>query len=90
MTINDQSQAYWDFQRWVVESAQTAGQSHRPDMAPVQLDVGIGLEADWVPGNLNLEAASSNRWVAVFLTCPGRSSDDVLLAEDLARLAMNS
>jgi hypothetical protein len=88
VTINDQAQAYWDFQRWVVASAQTAGQSHQPDMAPVQLHVRIGLEADWIPGNLNLEAASSNRWVAVFLTCPVRRSRNLVLAENLARLAM--
>jgi hypothetical protein len=90
VTINDESQAYWDFQRWVVESGQTAGQSGQPDLAPVQKNVGIGIESDWIAATRNFEAARSDRWVAVFLTCPASGARELTLAEELARVAMNS
>src|SRR5216684_8741107 len=83
VTINDQPQAYKDFQRWVVESGQTAGQGNQPDLAPVQENAGIGIESDWIQPKLNFEAASFDRWVAVFLVCPTPSAAYLLLAEDL-------
>lgn len=90
VTINDQSQAFVDFQRWVVESGQTAGQSGKPELAPVRTKAGIGIDSDWIAGTLNFEAAGADRWVAVFLTCPVPNARELPLAEDLARVAMNS
>lgn len=84
VTINTGPQAFTDFNRWVDESVQNANQ---PGLAPV-LVPGIGTAADWVPGRLTLEAARTDRWVAVFLTCPHGGRPAEQLAESLARGAL--
>jgi hypothetical protein len=89
MTIDTNPQAFKDFQRWVVETGQTASTGSGDTLAPHQID-GIGVEADWVPGTLTFETATEFRWVAVRLTCARSGPQNLALAETLARTALTA
>ena len=90
VTINTAPQAFTDFDRWVVETAQNSS-ARGPAFAPVEVD-GIGVEADWVPGTRLFETAEPGRWVVVSLVCPAdpQASDGAAeLAATLARIAID-
>lgn len=85
--INTEPQAFTAFQRWTVETGQNSMWSNQPALNPVPVS-GIGVEAEWVPGNLTFETATMNTWVAIFLTCPTRGAARLHLATALARAAL--
>ncbi len=87
VTINTNPQAFTDFNRWVVETAQNGNVKTGTDLFPHQIN-GIGVEADWVPGTLTFGAATETRWVTVRLTCPPSAAQTLALAEALARPAL--
>lgn len=89
--LNTAPHAYQDFQRWLVETGQTAAQSsiRRPGAFPVEVR-GVGLEADWVPGGLLFEAATPRRWVTVTLNCAIPSGRGLSLARALAQAAISA
>ena len=89
VTINTNPQPFKDFQRWVVETGQNAATGPGENLAPVAI-MGIGIEADWVPGTLTFETATNSRWIAIRLTCPGADPKSLTLAEALARAALSA
>jgi hypothetical protein len=81
--------AYMDFQRWVVETDQTASQSGivTPGQRPVPVN-GVGLEADWVAADRMLGAATPERWVTATLQCAISAAAGLTLATSLGRAAL--
>lgn len=87
--VNTAPQVFIDFQRWVVETGQTAARSsiRRPGHSPVQVN-GVRLEADWVPADLLFETATERRWVTVTLNCRVSAARGLPLARRLAVAAL--
>jgi len=89
--VNTAPQVFVDFQRWLVETGQTAAQSpNRASAAghsPVQVN-GVGIEADWVPADRLFETSTDKRWVAVKLNCRVPASRGLPLARRLAVAAL--
>lgn len=89
--VNTAPQVYVDFQRWQVETGQTAAQSPNRARAaghsPVQIN-GVGLEADWVPAERLFETATEKRWVTVTLNCRVSPARGLPLARHLAVAAL--
>jgi len=89
--VNTAPQVYRDFQRWLVETGQTAAQSPNRASAvgrsPVQVN-GVGIEADWVPADRLFETSTDKRWVTVTLNCRVPASRGLPLARRLAVAAL--
>jgi len=82
LQINDESQAYVDFRRWVDESGQNR---QHPRQVP-----GPGLGADWVVQQHLFQAGSATRWVTVTLDCPPHTPGTLPLARHIATIAMRA
>jgi hypothetical protein len=89
VSVDTAPSAYRDFQRWVVETAQTADQSSHasPGLHPVTVNR-LGVEADWVASDRLLGAATLDRWVSVVLQCRLGDGPGLALATSIGRAAL--
>jgi hypothetical protein len=89
VSVNTAPNAFRDFQRWSVETAQTADQSSRSTASQHPVTVsGLGIEADWVPASRLLEAATLDTWIAVSLQCRLANRPGLALATSLGHAAL--
>jgi hypothetical protein len=83
-TIDTAPQAYFRLERTVVEEAQTFAQT-QGGAAPVQVP-GLGLDADWLPGESRLVTTDGTRLVTIAVDWPGAARGrKVSLAAGIAR-----
>jgi hypothetical protein len=82
--VNTEPQAYNAFSRWVVETGQNAMWTSTPSLAPRPVG-GLGIRAEWVPGELEVATGSSTTWVSVSLTWTDRSASSRKAAKRLAK-----
>jgi hypothetical protein len=85
--VNTEDLAFFDFNRWTVETGQNSMWGHNPALQPRPV-AGIGTLAEWAPAVQTFETATMNTWVAVFMKCPRPNSRVLNLAEGLGRAGL--
>jgi hypothetical protein len=89
VSVDTAPNAFRDFQRWLVETAQTANQSSKSMASQHPVTVaGLGIEADWVAADRLLDAATMNTWISVSLLCRMANRPGLALATSLGRAAL--
>jgi hypothetical protein len=88
VTVNAEPNAFRDFQRWAVETGQTASESPAEQAVNTPHVVNdLGVEADWVPSTRLLSIGETDRWVEVMLGCPLPATPSRRLAVALGHFA---
>jgi hypothetical protein len=89
VSVDTAPNAFRDFQRWLVETTQTASQSSKSTASQHPVTVaGLGIEADWVAANRLLDAATMDIWISVSLQCGIANRPGLALATSLGHAAL--